>query len=218
MRLRGTNFLEARSGLLLEIENLTCTRGDRPLFQGLSFALKPSEILHIQGANGSGKTTLLRTVCGLSQPAEGQIRWQNTPISHLADDYRDQLCYIGHANGIQGDLSAAENLRFGACVSGAGTHADIDAALEQVGLAHAARLPAKLLSQGQKRRLALARLLVSAKPLWILDEPFTALDVRSVSLMNDQLTVHLAAGGMVIITSHQELSVANRTRKVSLDS
>ncbi|MHB8453655.1 MAG: cytochrome c biogenesis heme-transporting ATPase CcmA [Acidiferrobacterales bacterium] len=207
-----------RSGLLLEIENLTCTRGDRPLFQGLSFTLEHGEILHIQGANGSGKTTLLRTICGLSQPAEGQIRWQGTPINHLADDYRDQLCYIGHANGIQGDLSTAENLRFGACISGAGAHADIGASLEQVGLTHAARLPAKLLSQGQKRRLALARLLVSAKPLWILDEPYTALDIRSVSLMNGQLAAHLAAGGMVIITSHQELSVANRARKVSLDS
>ncbi len=203
---------------MLEIVNLTCTRGDRPLFQGLSFSLEPGEILHIQGANGSGKTTLLRTICGLSQPAEGQIRWQNTPINHLADDYRDQLCYVGHANGIQGDLSATENLRFGACVSGAGIHADVGASLELVGLAHAARLPAKLLSQGQKRRLALARLLISAKPLWVLDEPFTALDVRSVSVMNERLAAHLADGGMVIITSHQELSVANHTRKVSLDS
>ncbi len=203
---------------MLQIVNLTCTRGDRALFGRLSFSVQPGELLHIQGANGSGKTTLLRTLCGLSQPADGEIRWKGTSIRQLADDYRNQLCYIGHTNGIQGDLSAAENLQFGTCVGGADSAADIAAALERVGLARAARLPAKLLSQGQKRRLALARLLVAAKPLWILDEPLTALDINFGAVMNERLASHLAAGGLVIITSHQELKVSGRTHKISLDS
>jgi len=175
-------------------------------------------MLHVQGANGSGKTTLLRTVCGLSQPADGDVRWQGASISQLADDYRDQLCYIGHANGVQGDLSATENLRFGTCVGGIGSRSDIAASLEQVGLLQVARLPAKLLSQGQKRRLALARLLVAAKPLWVLDEPFTALDIHFGVVMNELLAAHLTDGGLVVITSHQELSVAGRTRKIDLDT
>lgn len=203
---------------MLEFINLTCARGDRPLFQGLSFTLAPGEMVHVQGANGSGKTTLLRTACGLSQPAEGEVRWDGISIHQLADEYRDKLCYVGHANGVQGDLSAAENLRFGTCVGGSGSHAQIAAALEQVGLTRVARLPAKLLSQGQKRRLALARLFVLARPLWVLDEPFTALDVRFCAFMNDRLAAHLAEGGLVFITSHQELPLGARGRRISLDT
>ncbi len=203
---------------MLQVVDLTCSRGDRALFEKLSFSVQPGELLYVQGANGSGKTTLLRTLCGLSQPADGEVRWQGTPIGQLADDYRSQLCYIGHANGIQGDLSAAENLRFGTCVGGADSHADIAAALERVGLTKAARLPAKFLSQGQKRRLALARLLVVTKPLWILDEPLTALDVHFGAIMNERLTAHVAAGGLVVITSHQELAVTGPISKIRLDS
>ncbi len=216
--LRGTIIPQIRRGNLLQVVDLTCSRGDRALFEKLSFSVQPGELLYVQGANGSGKTTLLRTLCGLSQPADGEVRWQGTPISQLADDYRSQLCYIGHANGIQGDLSAAENLRFGTCVGGADSHADIAAALERVGLTKAARLPAKFLSQGQKRRLALARLLVTTKPLWILDEPLTALDVHFGAIMNERLTAHVAAGGLVVITSHQELAVTGPISKIRLDS
>ena len=202
---------------MLEFANLTCARGDRPLFQELSFALAPGEMVHVQGANGSGKTTLLRTACGLSQPAAGEIRWDGISIHKLSDEYREKLCYVGHTNGIQGDLSAVENLRFGTCVGGAGSHAEISTALEQVGLTRVARLPAKLLSQGQKRRLALARLFVLARPLWVLDEPFTALDVRFCGVMNERLAAHLAQGGLVLITSHQELPLTAGGRRISLD-
>jgi heme exporter protein A len=204
---------------LLDVTNLECVRGDRPLFRGLSFAVRPGELLHVAGANGSGKTTLLRTLCGLSRPATGEIRWHNTDIRELGDDYHQQLAYVGHLNGIQGELTARENLRVAACLVGATGPADTDAVLAQVGLAAYRDFPAKILSQGQKRRLALARLAVARKPLWILDEPFSALDAHSLGAMTALLSDHLATGGMIIITSHQDLAIEFKAVvSVKLDS
>ena len=193
---------------MLEVINLACTRGDRPLFRDLSFALKPGELLHIRGENGSGKTTLLRTLCGLSQPAAGEVRWNGQRIQDQSEDFREQLCYVGHGNAIHGDLTPVENLQFEACL---GTEDRIDAkpALESLGLGRVTRLPAKLLSQGQKRRVALARLVVLKRALWVLDEPFTALDVRAVERLLISLTQHLTQGGLCILTSHQEVTVAD---------
>ena len=220
---------------MLDVTGLECVRGDRPLFRGLSFAVRPGEMLHVVGANGSGKTTLLRTLCGLSRPAAGEIRWHNADIRELGDDYHRQLAYVGHLNGIQGELTARENLRAAGCLAGAvsddardgggrATHgavadAGIDAALARLGLAAYRDFPAKILSQGQKRRLALARLAVAPKPLWILDEPFSALDTHSLGTMTTLLSGHLATGGMIIITSHQDLAVEFRAVvSVKLDS
>ncbi len=204
---------------MLDVTNLACVRGDRPLFQNLSFGLRPGELLHIVGANGSGKTTLLRTLCGLSQPAAGEIRWRSADIHELGDDYHRQLAYVGHHNGIQGELTARENLLVAACLAGATGAADADAVLAQVGLAAYRGFAAKILSQGQKRRLALARLVVARKPLWVLDEPFSALDARSSATMTARLSDHLASGGLVVITSHQDLAIELKTvLSVRLDS
>ncbi len=204
---------------MLDVTNLACVRGDRPLFQNLSFGLKPGELLHIVGANGSGKTTLLRTLCGLSQPAAGEIRWRSADIHALGDDYRRQLAYVGHHNGIQGELTARENLLVAACLAGATGVADADAVLAQVGLAAYRGFAAKILSQGQKRRLALARLVVARKPLWVLDEPLSALDARSSATMTALLSDHLAGDGLVVITSHQDLAIELKTvLSVRLDS
>lgn len=204
---------------MLDVIELECVRGDRPLFRGLSFAVRPGELLHVVGANGSGKTTLLRTLCGLSRPAAGEIRWHNADIRELGDDYRDALAYVGHLNGIQGELTAHENLRAAGCLAGAVSDTGIDAALARAGLTAYRNFPAKILSQGQKRRLALARLAVIPKPLWILDEPFSALDTHSLGTMTALLSGHLATGGMIIITSHQDLAVEFRTVvSVKLDS
>lgn len=188
--------------------NLACARGDRPLFRDLSFALKPGELLHVRGENGSGKTTLLRTLCGLSQPAAGEVRWNGQRIQDLSEDFREQLCYVGHGNAIHGDLTPVENLQFEACL---GTEDRIAAkpALESLGLGRVTRLPAKLLSQGQKRRVALARLVVLKRALWVLDEPFTALDIRAVDRLLAALARHLDGGGLCILTSHQEVTVAD---------
>ncbi len=204
---------------MLEIVNLTCARGDRPLFQDLNFSLKPSEFLHVQGANGSGKTTLLRTLCGLSQPAAGEIRWNGARTNEDVENFRRQLCYVGHHNGLQGEFTAAENLAFHLTLAGDPGPTSIQEALGQLGLTAVAHLPAKLLSQGQKRRLGLARFLITQKPLWIMDEPITALDVRSAARMTSYFTAHLDRGGLIVLTSHQEMTLASHPlRSLNLDA
>lgn len=196
---------------MLEVVELECVRGDRPLFSHLSFTLKPGELLHVTGVNGSGKTTLLRTLCGLTRPQTGEIRWNGNAIRALGDDYHAELAYIGHTNGIQGDLTPAENLTVAKNLSGVMDGTDIPVTLERLGLTAYQRFPSKILSQGQKRRLALARLLVERKPLWILDEPFSGLDVDSVTLMTTILMEHVAQGGLIVITSHQDIDIQTKT-------
>ena len=189
------------------------------MFQGLSFSLRVGEFLHIQGANGSGKTTLLRTLCGLSMPIEGEIRWHGSAINALQENYRRALCYVGHHNGIQGEFTTAENLALYHGLAGDTGGIPIPEVLAQLGLAGVSHLPTKLLSQGQKRRLALARFLIAHKPLWIMDEPITALDVRSATLINALFAAHLDQGGLIVLTSHQEVNlVTHPVRTLSLDA
>lgn len=193
---------------LLEVIDLACTRGDRPLFRGLSFALRPGQLLHLQGANGSGKTTLLRCLCGLSLPAAGEIRWDGRPVTEDRETFQSRLCFIGHANALHGDLTGAENLQFEACLAG-DSRREARSALNDLGLGRVTNLPSKLLSQGQKRRSALARLLVTDKPLWVLDEPLTALDLRSTGALLELFTRHLRNNGLIILTSHQEVNLVD---------
>lgn len=204
---------------LLEALNLSCARGDRTLFRELSFRLQPGELLHVTGRNGSGKTTLLRTLCGLTRPLDGAIRWNGADARALGDEYRAQIAYVGHLNGIHGDLTPPENLHRCAELVGGADGSRVTAALERVALDEYHDFPAKILSQGQKRRLALARLLVLDRPLWVLDEPLSALDVDSVGVMTNILAERLRRGGMVILTSHQALGIdAGALRTLSLDS
>lgn len=204
---------------MLEVINLECTRGDRALISGMSFSLAEGELLHVIGSNGSGKTTLLRTLCGLSRPSAGEIRWGGTDIRALGDEYRSCLSYVGHNDGIQGELTPAENLQAAARLGTDTDAAVIERALEQVGLTRFAHLPTKVLSQGQKRRLALARLLVLTKALWILDEPVSGLDARSIEVIERLLAKHLARGGLLVVTSHQGLAWSAKTvHRIGLDS
>jgi heme exporter protein A len=202
----------------LEAQALECVRGGRRLFQSLSFSLGPGELLEVSGANGSGKTSLLRMLCGLLSPASGEILWQGANISKLKEEYLKSLAYLGHANGVKAELSATENLRVACGINGVSSNGEkIGAALKQMGLGESAARPAKTLSQGQQRRLALARLLVGEKALWILDEPIAALDSGGVRLVQAALEAHLEENGMAVLTTHQPLDVrAGRTTRIHL--
>ena len=172
----------------------------------------------VQGKNGSGKTSLLRIMCGFVMPDEGDIVWRGVRIRELDEDYYGELLYLGHLNAIKDELSALENLRISAGLSGVELEeAEAMEALRRMGLRGREMLPTKVLSQGQRRRVALARLLVSDAKLWILDEPLTALDVGAVALVQELITEHLAQQGMVIFTTHQPLQVAGmEMRSLSL--
>lgn len=206
---------------MLEIINLGCLRGERRLFGGVSFRLAPGGLIWIQGSNGSGKTTLLRTLCGLTQAMAGEVRWRGETIQTLGEDYRRELTYLGHANGLKEDLSALENLRIAAQLAGqpVSREACVEA-LQGSGLAGREHLPVKFLSQGQRRRAALARLrLAHPRTLWLLDEPFNALDTRAVADMRHIMETHLARGGMVALTTHQDVDIqAADTQTLRLDA
>ena len=194
---------------MLQASRLECVRGDRRLFSGLSFAVKPGEILHLEGANGAGKTSLLRIVLGLALPESGEVRWKDAPIRSLGEEYRRKLAYCGHSTALKDDLSAVENAQAAAALAGRSMDRnEALAALGRAGIAAAtAELPARSLSQGQKRRVALARLPRSGAKLWALDEPFAALDAGGVEWLCREIEAHAAAGGLAIVTSHQPLPV-----------
>jgi len=205
---------------MMEVVDLVCARGERRLFQDLSFSQAAGELLYVHGPNGSGKTTLLRTLCGLALPEAGEIRWRGENIRRLGEDYHREMAYVGHLNGVKDELTAFENLRVMAQLAGAD---DCDeramAALQRLELGACAELPGKVLSQGQKRRVALARLLLAPRTLWIMDEPFNALDVKAVATIQDVLIEHLDNGGMAILTTHQEVEItADRARHIRLGS
>jgi len=194
---------------MLEVVDLGCLRGGRKLFGGLSFSLSPCQLLHVQGANGSGKTSLLRIISGLSRQDAGKVRWNNHDIADIREEYAIGLLYLGHQPAIKDDLTVVENLWVSTRLSGVNSTPDaLKSALEVVGLGRHGNLPARVLSQGQRRRLALARLWLSNKNLWILDEPFTSLDTQAISLVEVRLEDHLSQGGMVILTTHQRPSVS----------
>ena len=187
---------------VLQAESLTCIRGDRCLFAGLSVCVRSGELLYLQGANGSGKTTLLRALCGLLRPDEGRVSWNGKPID---EEFFSRLLYIGHQPAIKLELTPLENLRISCALddlypeSGA-----LWRVLRRAGLRGFEDLPARTLSQGQKRRVSLARLFINNALLWVLDEPFNALDTDAVEMLQEVIAHHIAGRGMVILTTHQE--------------
>ncbi len=214
------NFNRLEGHFVLEVNGLGCLRGERQLFKGVSFKLKPGSLIWLQGGNGSGKTTLLRTLCGLTQAMAGEIRWCDQLVVTLGAEFRRELMYIGHANALKEDLSALENLRISMQISGQSFDPEeILFALQSGGLGGREYLPVKFLSQGQRRRAVLARLrLAVSRPLWLLDEPFNALDAAAVADMKDLMEKHLAQGGMIAMTTHQEVAIqSSDTQTLRLD-
>jgi heme exporter protein A len=200
---------------MLEVAGLECVRQQRVLFAGLNFSLQGGELLRIAGANGSGKTSLLRILCGLLSPQAGEVRWNGAPIQGLREEYARHIVYLGHAPAVKDDLSAEENLAITCRLAGMRVAAEaVRDALARFGLSGAALV--KKLSQGQRRRAALARLWLSASvPLWLLDEPFTALDTTGVAMLRGLIEGHIGRGGAVVYSTHQDPGMA-ATRVVEL--
>ena len=193
---------------MLEAADLRCERGGRLLFDGLSFKLSEGELLRVSGANGSGKTSLLRVLCGLLWPSRGSVRWKGEPVAALREEYARQLVYLGHAPAVKGDLTAEENLSIACTLAGVAASTDaVKSALARFALPH--DVPVRRLSQGQRRRAALARLALSgAVPLWLLDEPFAALDAEGIARLGALLSDHAKSGGAIVFTTHQDPGIA----------
>jgi heme exporter protein A len=193
---------------MLRVSHLSCSRGNKPLFADVSFELQAGQVLHLEGDNGVGKTSLLRIVCGLSPADAGEVCWHGQTIQQNASQFRASLFYLGHGLSLKEELSALENLISDAAVSGrALSEPQALVALARMGLRGREHLPLRVMSQGQKRRTALARLLASQAPLWVLDEPFVALDAKAVDGLRSLLGEHVAHGGMVLLTSHQPVAL-----------
>jgi heme exporter protein A len=193
---------------MLEAINLGCIRGDRRLFRGLNFKLESGQVLELRGRNGGGKTSLLRILCGLATPAEGEVRWNGTNIRKLREEFSSSLAYVAHLNGVKDELTALENLLVAERVSGnEQTNQQAEETLSRVGLTNQKHLPTRFLSVGQRRRLALARLLASNADVWMLDEILTSLDEAGVNLARDLIVKHVNAGGMAIVATHQDLNL-----------
>jgi heme exporter protein A len=201
---------------LLHVENFFCERDDRALFRGVHFSLAAGEILQVVGHNGCGKTTLLRSLSGLSSYATGDVYWRGRPLSESLQEFRSEVLFHGHQAGVKHLLTPSENLRWFVDVF-CGGHGDIDAALADVGLYGYEDVPCGNLSAGQLRRVALARLLLSKALLWVLDEPFTAIDVHGIAMLQGLLQKHLQDGGAVLLTSHQSIDVP-QVRSLNLEA
>ena len=192
---------------LLEAIDLECFRGDRRLFTGLDLALAPGELVHVRGPNGSGKTSLLRILCGLTMPTRGTVRWSGEEMALGSPEHLSQIHYVGHASGVKLELTPRENLRVSSAIAGRRDAAGLDQALARTGLTRFGDVTVRTLSAGQRRRVALARLVTTPASLWVLDEPFTSLDADGVELVDRMLADHVAGGGAALLTSHHPLAL-----------
>ena len=200
---------EAGLAAVLQLDAVSCSRGGRLLFSGLNQRLASGQLLRVLGANGAGKTSLLRMVCGLLEPESGQVLWRGKKLASQRALVGSELVYVGHGAALKDELSPLENL-LDACALGGVTVSAPDAlaALRQAGLRGHERTPARRLSQGQRRRCSLARLALShAAPLWVLDEPFNALDTTAAAWLTGLIESHLKQRGMVLLTSHQDIAI-----------
>lgn len=216
----SVNQTSNQSEPLISAASLTCIREDRLLFDQLNIEICAGDIVQIEGFNGSGKTSLLRILAGLSQPFEGDVFYNQQLISQSREEFHQNLLYLGHLPGVKGDMSAAENLKFNLALHGS-THnsEDIEQTLAKVSLTGFEDSLASHLSAGQHRRISLARLYKSTAKIWILDEPFTAIDKQGVYALEQLFKAHIKQGGCVILTTHQDLLTfePEQIKKITLD-
>ena len=209
-----------RMNPVLELLDVACARGSRRLFSGVSLKLQPGQLLRVEGANGAGKTSLLRMLCGLIEPTEGQILWRGEKVNQSREQFGQDLIYLGHAAALKDELSPIENLHIACTLAGQATSIpDVRLALLDAGLRGHENTPVRRLSQGQRKRSALARLVMSnacaqLTPLWVLDEPFNALDSTATAWLTGLMQAHLQRSGMVILTSHQSVPLGNTPQQV----
>ena len=192
----------------LNVIDLVCSRDDLVLFDGLNFSLNRGQILLVEGHNGSGKTTLLRTLCGIRTQDSGQVLWCGEAINELGPAYHQQMAYVGHHDGIKRDLTVLENLQLAQALATPGG-CSIETILYRIKLNGYEDVQTHALSAGQRRRLALARFLVTDSRLWILDEPFTALDKAGITLFEELIASYVSEGGIVVLTSHHDLGISD---------
>src|SRR6202795_802324 len=200
----------------LSVDQVHVWRGDRHVLKGVALPLRPRQLLHISGANGTGKTTLLRVVCGLLRPEQGRVSWLGQSISSVRTEYQATLAYASHEPALKADLTALENLRFAVGLKRRVTVDELRTSLERTGVAACADLPARVLSAGQRRRVAMARVLAMSASLWLLDEPFTNLDAAGSDLMTGLLQSHVEQGGAALVVAHHDLTVGVDMRRLDL--
>src|ERR1700676_1054870 len=200
----------------LSVDQVHVRRGDRHVLKGVSLTLRPRQLLHISGANGTGKTTLLRVVCGLLRPEQGLVSWLGRSISGIRAEYQAALAYASHEPALKAYLTALENLRFAVGLKRRVTVGELRASLERTGVLGCADLPARVLSAGQRRRVAMARVLAMSASLWLLDEPYTNLDAAGAELMTGLLQAHVEQGGAALVVAHHDLKIGVDMRRLDL--
>jgi heme exporter protein A len=202
----------------LKAEQVHVWRGDRHVLQGVNAEVSRGELLHVSGPNGAGKTTLLRVMSGLLRPEHGEVTWLGQPIAQYRHEYQAALAFASHEPALKGDLTALENLRFAVGLKRRTTREELRAALDRTGVAACADLPARVLSAGQRRRVALARVLAMSASLWLLDEPYANLDAAGADLVSGLLQAHVEAGGIALVVAHRDLALHCNVRRLELNS